>query len=49
MGVIKNAFILLNFKATWQTITIGFLIIAAVGIDCVTKKYKANKVAITKL
>jgi ribose/xylose/arabinose/galactoside ABC-type transport system permease subunit len=43
MGVIKNAFILLNFKATWQTITIGFLIVLAVGLDCVTKKYKANK------
>ncbi|MDD3212587.1 MAG: ABC transporter permease [Eubacteriales bacterium] len=44
MGVIKNSFILLNFKATWQTITIGFLIILAVGIDCITKKYKATKV-----
>lgn len=44
MGVIKNSFILLNFKATWQTITIGFLILLAVGIDCVTKKYKANKI-----
>jgi len=45
MGVIRNAFILLNFKATWQTITIGFLIVLAVGLDCVTKKYKANKVS----
>lgn len=46
MGVIKNAFILLNFKATWQTISIGFLIVLAVGLDCVTKKYKANKATV---
>ena len=46
MGVIKNAFILLNFKANWQTITIGFLIVLATGIDCVTKKIKASKAAI---
>ena len=45
MGVIKNAFILLNLKATWQTITIGFLIVLAVGIDCITKKYKATKIS----
>ena len=48
MGVIKNSFILLNLKATWQTITIGFLILLAVGIDSVTKKYKANKLTITR-
>ncbi len=46
MGVIKNAFILLNFKANWQVITIGFLIILATGIDCVTKKVKASKASI---
>lgn len=48
MGVIKNAFILLNFKATWQTITIGFLILLAVGIDSVTKKYKSSKVTLIR-
>ncbi|MPN29891.1 hypothetical protein SDC9_177345 [bioreactor metagenome] len=47
MGVIKNAFILLNFKANWQTITIGFLIILATGLDCITKKYKATKASVT--
>lgn len=46
MGVIKNAFILLNFKANWQTITIGFLIILATGIDCVTKQIKAAKASV---
>lgn len=48
MGVIKNAFILLNFKATWQTITIGFLILLAVGIDSLTKKYKSSKVTLLR-
>lgn len=46
MGVIKNAFILLNFKSNWQTITIGFLIILATGIDCITKKVKASKASV---
>ena len=46
MGVIKNAFILLNFKANWQTITIGFLIILATGIDCVTKQIKAANASV---
>lgn len=48
MGVIRNSFILLNFKATMQTITIGFLILLAVGIDSVTKKHKANKITAAK-
>lgn len=47
MGVIKNAFILLNFPATMQTLTIGFLIIASVGIDSIVKRRKAMK-AITE-
>lgn len=46
MGVIKNSFILLNFKANWQTITIGFLILLATGVDCITKKIKAAKASI---
>ncbi len=46
MGVIKNAFILLNFKSNWQTITIGSLIILATSIDCLSKKYKARKASI---
>lgn len=48
MGVIKNAFILLNFPATMQTLTIGFLIIASVGIDCITKRRKAMKAIVEK-
>lgn len=48
MGVIRNAFILLNFPATMQTLTIGFLIIASVGIDCITKKRKEMKVLVEK-
>jgi len=44
MGVIKNGFILLNFPAYLQTLTIGFLIILAVSIDCIAKKRKALKV-----
>lgn len=46
MGVIKNAFILLNFKANMQTITIGFVIILATGLDCVTKKIKDAKASV---
>ena len=38
MGVVKNAFILLNFPATMQTFTIGLLIVLAVGFDCLNKK-----------
>jgi ribose transport system permease protein len=41
MGVIKNAFILLNFPASMQTFTIGFVIVLAVGLDCISKKRKA--------
>ncbi len=48
MGVIRNAFILLNFPATMQTLTIGFLIIASVGIDCITKKRKSIKAIVEK-
>ncbi len=48
MGVIKNAFILLNFPATMQTLTIGFLIIASVGIDCITKRRKASHAIMEK-
>jgi len=48
MGVIRNAFILLNFPATMQTLTIGFLIILSVGIDCITKRRKAMKAIVEK-
>ncbi len=44
MGVIKNGFILLNFPAYLQTITIGVIIVAAVSIDCITKRKKILKV-----
>ena len=40
MGVIKNAFILLNFPATMQTFTIGLVIVLAVGFDCLNKRRK---------
>lgn len=46
MGVIKNAFILLNFPATMQTFTIGLLIVLSVGLDCLNKKRKS--VAVNK-
>ena len=46
MGVIKNAFILLNFPATMQTFTIGLVIVLAVGLDCLNKRRK--ELAVTK-
>ena len=48
MGVIKNAFILLNFPATMQTFTIGFMIVLAVGMDCISKKRKEAKIVLNK-
>ncbi len=44
MGVIKNGFILLNFPAYLQTVTIGLIIVIAVSIDCITKRRKLLKV-----
>ena len=48
MGVIKNAFILLNFPATMQTFTIGLMIVLAVGLDCVNKKRREKKIVLNK-
>lgn len=42
MGVIKNGFILLSFPNYLQTLTIGVVIILAVGIDCISKKRKQS-------
>lgn len=44
MGVIKNAFILLNFPSYLQTLTIGLLIIIAVSVDCLNKRKKSRTV-----
>lgn len=38
MGIIRNAFILLSFPASMQTIAIGVIIVVAVCVDCISKK-----------
>ncbi len=38
MGVLRNAFVLLNVSGYWQTITIGVVVIIAVGADSLRKR-----------
>ena len=38
MGIIRNAFILLSFPASMQTIAIGLIIVVAVCVDCISKR-----------
>lgn len=42
IGVIKNGFVLLNMSNYLQTFTIGFVIIAAVAIDSLKNRKRAN-------
>lgn len=37
MGVLRNAFVLLGVSAYWQVVTIGIVVILAVGIDSVRR------------
>ncbi len=37
MGLLRNAFVLLNVSGYWQTITIGLVVIIAVGADSLTR------------
>ena len=37
MGVLRNAFVLLGISAYWQVVTIGIVVILAVGIDSVRR------------
>ncbi len=38
MGLLRNAFVLLNISGYWQTITIGLVVIIAVGADSLNRK-----------
>ena len=38
MGLLRNAFVLLNVSGYWQTITIGLVLIVAVGADSLNRK-----------
>jgi len=38
MGVLRNAFVLLGVSAYWQVVTIGVVVILAVGIDSVRRQ-----------
>ncbi|WP_406676828.1 ABC transporter permease [Moorella sp. ACPs] len=38
MGVLRNGFVLLGISAYWQIVTIGIVIVAAVGLDQLRKK-----------
>ncbi len=38
MGLLRNAFVLLNVSGYWQTITIGLVVIVAVGADSFNRK-----------
>jgi ribose transport system permease protein len=38
MGVLRNAFVLLGVSAYWQVVTIGIVVILAVGIDSVRRR-----------
>lgn len=38
MGLLRNAFVLLNVSGYWQTITIGLVVIVAVGADSINRK-----------
>jgi ribose transport system permease protein len=37
MGLLRNAFVLLNVSGYWQTITIGVVVILAVGADSLNR------------
>jgi ribose transport system permease protein len=37
MGLLRNAFVLLNVSGYWQTITIGLVVIVAVGADSINR------------
>ncbi len=37
MGLLRNAFVLLNVSGYWQTITIGLVVIVAVGADSLNR------------
>jgi ribose transport system permease protein len=37
MGLLRNAFVLLNVSGYWQTIAIGLVVILAVGADSITR------------
>ncbi|MDX3926427.1 MAG: ABC transporter permease [Shinella sp.] len=38
MGLLRNAFVLLNVSGYWQTITIGLVVIVAVGADSLNRR-----------
>jgi ribose transport system permease protein len=38
MGVLRNAFVLLGVSAYWQVVTIGVVVILAVGIDSIRRR-----------
>ncbi len=38
IGVLRNAFVLLGVSAYWQVVTIGIVVILAVGIDSVRRR-----------
>jgi ribose transport system permease protein len=38
MGVLRNAFVLLGVSAYWQVVTLGIVVILAVGIDSVRRR-----------
>jgi len=38
MGLLRNAFVLLNVSGYWQTITIGLVVILAVGADSLNRR-----------
>jgi ribose transport system permease protein len=38
MALLRNAFVLLNISGYWQTITIGLVVIVAVGADSLARK-----------
>jgi ribose transport system permease protein len=40
MGVLRNAFVLLQISAYWQVVTIGVVIIAAVALDSIKNRNK---------
>ncbi|HEX2526061.1 MAG TPA: ABC transporter permease [Geminicoccus sp.] len=38
MGLLRNAFVLLNVSGYWQTITIGLVVVVAVGADSLNRR-----------
>jgi ribose/xylose/arabinose/galactoside ABC-type transport system permease subunit len=38
IGLLRNAFVLLNVSGYWQTITIGLVVILAVGADSLNRR-----------